>query len=654
MAQRLLNEAMTMTDWEDDASITVINPPGGMDDGGENTPWRIPPRRPNGSSSAAATGPWRTATPAARATVKDSGRLVGRYAMYEEIARGGMASVHLGRSVEPGTRYAVAIKRMFPQLAANPNFVAMFLDEGRLAARVNHPNVVSPVDFVVRATEGELYLVMEYIHGETLAHLLTRSVRQGNAPATDVAVSIMVGVLRGLHAAHEATTEEGASLEIIHRDVSPQNIMVGADGVARVVDFGVAKATVQELPMDEEERPGKPSYLAPEQIRGNNVDRRSDVFSAGVVLWELLARRRLFRHGNPHVVSLKILAGEIPPPSHFNPDVPTALDAVVLKAMDRRREHRFASARSFADAVLAVLPPASAAATAAWVEQVSGDLLALRAERIAEIIAGPRKSSPLRWRSLFRNELRWRQLMTAAPRGREPAPARPAWVPWSGAGIVVLALTAMAAWSSAGGAGRGQGPPTAPPLLALVAQVEATPAAVAEPAAPPPPEAQREPDPPAEPQPQAEAITEPELDRETDPTDTREAEAPLAPERRMATSTATASESKPGADRAAVVSAIKTMNRRALAAYRRAEYETARRMLRAALAAADTAKLHRHRSLALTHTHLGIVLVGGFHQPEMAVQQFRIARQIDPGVLLPRSYVKPQVTAAFRKAGART
>jgi hypothetical protein len=481
---------------------------------------------------------------------------------------------------------------------------------------------------------------MEYIHGETLAHLLTRSVRQGHAPDIDVAVSIMVGVLRGLHAAHEATTEDGMSLEIVHRDVSPQNIMVGADGAARVVDFGVAKATVAELTMDDDERPGKPSYLAPEQIRGGNVDRRSDVFSAGVVLWELLARRRLFRHGNPHVVSMKILAGEIPPPSHFNPEVPTALDAAVLKAMDRRRENRYSSARSFADAVLAVMPPATAAETAAWVEQVSGDLLALRAERVAEIVAGPRRNSPLRWRSLFGSELRWRQLMTPAPRRRESTPVRPAWLPWSGAGMVMVALVGMALWSSAGRAVTRQEPAPTPPAEKS-ALASTMPAAVSLPPAPsPPPQvaAELEPEPPVRPQPLADSEAEPELAREAEPD--RETEPARASPREL--------------NRAAVVTAIGNMNRRALAAYRRAEYERARSMLRAALAVAATAKLNRHRVIALTHTHLGIVLVGGFHQPDLAVEQFRKARQIDPGVLLPRIYDKPQVTAAFRKAGART
>ncbi|HEY2904206.1 MAG TPA: protein kinase, partial [Polyangia bacterium] len=159
----------------------------------------------------------------------DLGRLEDRYELYEEIARGGMATVHLGRSVEPGVPRVVAIKQLHAQLAWNPSFVAMFLDEGRLAARVHHPNVVAPLDFVVRAAEGELCLVMEYVHGETLSHLLNRSIHAGRAPTPAVAAGIMVGVLRGLQAAHEATTEDGAALEIVHRDISPQNIMVGTD-----------------------------------------------------------------------------------------------------------------------------------------------------------------------------------------------------------------------------------------------------------------------------------------------------------------------------------------------------------------------------------------------------------------------------------------
>src|ERR1700733_14777693 len=168
-------------------------------------------------------------------------RILGRYALYDEIAAGGMATVHLGRLIGPvGFSRTVAIKRLHQQYAKNPEFVAMFLDEARLAARIRHPNVVPTVDVV--AMEEELFLVMEYIQGESLSRLF-RAASVAAAPIPrSVAVTIMAGVLHGLHAAHEAKTEHGQPLDIVHRDVSPQNVLVGVDGVARVLDFGVAKA----------------------------------------------------------------------------------------------------------------------------------------------------------------------------------------------------------------------------------------------------------------------------------------------------------------------------------------------------------------------------------------------------------------------------
>src|SRR6516225_8996456 len=168
-------------------------------------------------------------------------RVVGRYALYVAIAAGGMATVHLGRLIgEVGFSRTVAIKRLHPQYAADPEFVSMFLDEARLAARIRHPNVVPTLDVV--ATKGELFLVMDYVPGESLARL-SRVCREQRRPIPHrITSAVMAGALHGLHAAHEAKSERGAPLGIVHRDVSPQNVLVGADGVPRVLDFGVAKA----------------------------------------------------------------------------------------------------------------------------------------------------------------------------------------------------------------------------------------------------------------------------------------------------------------------------------------------------------------------------------------------------------------------------
>jgi serine/threonine protein kinase len=168
-------------------------------------------------------------------------RLVGRYALSAEIASGGMATVHFGRLLGPvGFSRTVAIKRLHPHFARDPEFVTMFLEEARLAARIRHPNVVQTLDVV--ATKGELFLVMDYVQGESLARLQRAVVAANQLIAPSMTRAIVSGVLHGLHEAHEAKDERGQPLGIVHRDVSPQNIMVGVDGVARVLDFGIAKA----------------------------------------------------------------------------------------------------------------------------------------------------------------------------------------------------------------------------------------------------------------------------------------------------------------------------------------------------------------------------------------------------------------------------
>ncbi|HEY2366157.1 MAG TPA: serine/threonine-protein kinase, partial [Polyangiaceae bacterium] len=210
-------------------------------------------------------------------------RVVGRYALYEEIAAGGMATVHFGRLLGPvGFSRTVAIKRLHPQFAKDPEFVSMFLDEARLAARIRHPNVVPTLDVV--ATQGELFLVMDYVQGESLSRLIraTRE-RQQRIPVRYVA-SIITGALHGLHAAHEAKNERGEPLRIVHRDISPQNVLVGSDGVARVLDFGVAKAAGRFHTTREGNVKGKLPYMSPEQLRGQLVDRQTDVYAAAVCL----------------------------------------------------------------------------------------------------------------------------------------------------------------------------------------------------------------------------------------------------------------------------------------------------------------------------------------------------------------------------------
>jgi serine/threonine-protein kinase len=296
-----------------------------------------------------------------------------------------MATVHYGRQQgAAGFARMVAIKRVHEHLAQDPAFVTMFLDEARLAARIRHPNVVQIFDVV--AEGDELSLVMEYIHGETLAGLSKRLRGKGTIPVP-VAAAILVGALDGLHAAHEAKGSSGEPLNVVHRDLSPQNVLVGADGVARVLDFGVAWANARVHQTEDGKVRGKLRYIAPEMLRGDPIDRRADVYAAGVLLWEALAGRPLFG-GKPEAEIVDdILFNPIPRVDSVAPDVPAALAAVVARALARPRDERYRTASEFARAVEGATPVALVSQVATWVEELLGPELAKRAAALERIEA---------------------------------------------------------------------------------------------------------------------------------------------------------------------------------------------------------------------------------------------------------------------------
>ncbi|HEY4120655.1 MAG TPA: serine/threonine-protein kinase [Byssovorax sp.] len=311
-------------------------------------------------------------------------RTVGRYVLCDQIAAGGMATVHIGRLLGPvGFARTVAIKRLHAQFAKDPEFVAMFLDEARIAARVRHANVVATLDVVV--LKGELFVVMDYVHGESIATLLRtcRAQTNGGVPVA-IALSVMAGALYGLHAAHEATNEYGAPLRIVHRDVSPQNILVGQDGVPRVVDFGVAKAADRLQTTTQGGLKGKIAYMSPEQIGAHAVDRRTDVYAASVVLWEMLTGRRLFQAESEVRLIQAVLMGEIAPPSAYVPGLPPAIDHLVMTGLSKDPDARFPTAAAMAEAAqeLAFATPGQ---LGAWVKGLGGQSLDLRAARVAQI-----------------------------------------------------------------------------------------------------------------------------------------------------------------------------------------------------------------------------------------------------------------------------
>jgi serine/threonine-protein kinase len=210
-------------------------------------------------------------------------RVLGRYALYGEIASGGMATVHFGRMSAPaGFARTVAIKRMLPQFVSDPGFVSMFVDEARLASRIRHPNVIPTLDVV--SQENELFLVLDYVHGETLSQLIKALHADQKRIPPAYAAAIVCGMLHGLHAAHNVKNARGELLGLVHHDVSPQNVLVGTDGMARLLDFGVAKAAGRLQVTINGQVKGKLAYMAPEQVRGT-VTPQSDVYAAAAVLW---------------------------------------------------------------------------------------------------------------------------------------------------------------------------------------------------------------------------------------------------------------------------------------------------------------------------------------------------------------------------------
>jgi len=316
-------------------------------------------------------------------------RIVGRYEIFDEIASGGMATVFLGRLLgSGGFSRTVAIKRLHPQFAKDPEFVTMFLDEARLAARIRHPNVVPTLDVV--AARGELFLVLEYVQGESLSRLVRCLRARHERIPLAIAVRVMADVLQGLHAAHEARDERGVPLNIVHRDVTPQNILVGSDGVARLLDFGVAKAAGRSRTTQEGQIKGKLAYMAPEQLMSSGVTRQTDLYAAAVVFWEMLTGERLVDGDTDVDLVARLLKRDIKPPSRIAPDVPLELDALVMRGLSAKVEDRFATAREMCVALgQCNIPESPSIAVGEWVERLAADALADRMAKVTAIESQP-------------------------------------------------------------------------------------------------------------------------------------------------------------------------------------------------------------------------------------------------------------------------
>ncbi len=280
----------------------------------------------------------------------DERNRLDRYELICEIASGGMATVFLARLAGVGGfQRFFAIKRLHPHLADDEELVQMFLDEARLAASIHDPHVVPILE--VGTSKSGYYLVMDYVEGCTLERLFVRARAVGTPVPQAVALRVVLDVLAGLHAAHELADAEGKRLNLVHRDCTPQNILLGADGSSRITDFGIASAAARLSSTQAKVVKGTLAYLSPEQARAEPIDARCDLFAVGVVLWELLAGRRLFRAETEGKTLARLLLEPIPRLRDVAPSVPAALEAVAARALEREQDARFQTAIEMSEAI---------------------------------------------------------------------------------------------------------------------------------------------------------------------------------------------------------------------------------------------------------------------------------------------------------------
>ena len=283
---------------------------------------------------------------------------LGNYELLMLLASGGMANVYAARQEgAAGFQRMVVVKRVHSHLLEDRDFYDMFRDEASIASLVRHPNVVPVTDVVESA--GELFLVMDYIDGVALSTLLKSAREKGARVPPRVAVRIVADALAGLHAAHEVVDMRGNKLELVHRDVSPHNILVGTDGISRLIDFGVAKAAHRTTQTRSGALKGKYPYMSPEHARGQSIDRRSDIFAAAAVLHETLTGTRLFQGENDLDTLRRVMEGKIPASSTIVAAIPPEMDAVIHKALARNVEERYKTAQDFLDEMEKSLPPAT-------------------------------------------------------------------------------------------------------------------------------------------------------------------------------------------------------------------------------------------------------------------------------------------------------
>ena len=330
----------------------------------------------------------------------------GQFRLVCEIASGGMATVHLGINRGPaGFEKFAAVKRIHPHLARDKEFYEMFIDEARIAAQVNHPFVCSVFDFGL--ADQSYYIAMEFLNGEPLSKVLacagTRGLSEARFPK--LVARIVANLAEGLHAAHSLCDAEGNSLDIIHRDVTPQNLFVLYDGTVRVTDFGIARARHRLHHTHGQRLKGTLGYMSPEQLQRSELDQGVDIWALGVVMWEMLTARGLFQSASEGELVMEILSRTIAPPSAYNPRVSPALDKIVMRALERKRSNRYASAREFSRALEQYLTSTGASVHATDVAEWLGKLFPTGKQRGRELLDSARASVQRQPRSERSEEL---------------------------------------------------------------------------------------------------------------------------------------------------------------------------------------------------------------------------------------------------------
>ena len=323
---------------------------------------------------------------------------LGRYELIARLATGGMGEIFLARlEGAAGFEKLYVVKRILPHLAGDGHFRTMLIDEARIASKLSHPSICQVYE--LGETDGELYIVMEYLEGVTLLPLLRYAARQGRPLELGMVACVISQVTEALHYAHELRDRDGTFLNIIHRDVTPSNIVITESGVAKVLDFGIAKAKNVSTETQTGTVKGKHAYMAPEQLRGQIIDRRVDVYAVGVLLYEMLALRRLFQRRTDYLTLQAVMEHPVPDIRTFRPDASSALSAALARALHRDRAERYETVRQLGAAV----SDAIAAQDRVWTPSQLGEQLGAR----------------------FSLELRRRSAAVAAAIARTPEAPRP-------------------------------------------------------------------------------------------------------------------------------------------------------------------------------------------------------------------------------------